>query len=572
MERQIKSIPAAAGLAIGTVVWLRKQDRTDDAPSHVSEGEVEAEISRFHAAVATAREQITELRNTTAKQVGEEEASVFDAHLAFLGDPAYVDETIGRIRRETLSAIGACSAVTKETSDMLASLPDEYLSARAADIRDVGDRLLGLLSSETKGTVTFAPGSVVVADELTPSQTAELTSDVVGLVTRRGSKTGHAAIIARTLGIPMVVGAGDALDGLGDGQTVVVDGDAGTVDVEPDAAELEAVRARQAERAKHRAEALAAVRDAAVTADGHRIEVLANIGSPKDVAAALAGGAEGVGLFRTEFLYQESDHWPTEAEQFEAYRAVLEAFGDAPVIIRTLDIGGDKPLPYAEMPKEDNPFLGQRAVRFCLANPHVFRTQLRALLRAATFGNLHVMVPMVENVEEVEAVRALFDECRDQLKAEGQTFGDLKLGIMVEIPAAAVMADVLAPHVDFMSIGTNDLTQYTLAVDRGNERIENLYDASHPAVLRLIRMTCDAAAKVGIPVGVCGELAGDAAMAETLVGLGVTELSMSATRIADVKVKLRGVTTDRARALADEVLTLASAALVQARVQAFAQA
>lgn len=568
MERRVDAIPAAAGLRVGKVVWLRKQTRTNDLPEHISADAVDTEVSQFETAIATASQQITELRNTTAKQVGEEEASVFDAHLAFLADPAYVDEIVDRIRRETESAVAACSAVTKETSDMLAALPDEYLSARADDIRDVGDRLLGLLSSETKGAVTFEPGSVVVADELTPSQTAELTSDVVGLVTRRGSKTGHAAIIARTLGIPMVVGAGDVLDGLVDGQTVVVDGDAGTVVVEPDAAELAAVHARQAEQAKHREQALAAVHEPAVTADGRRIEVFANIGSPKDVEAALAGGAEGVGLFRTEFLYQESDHWPTEAEQFEAYRAVLEAFGDAPVIIRTLDIGGDKPLSYAQMPTEDNPFLGERAVRFCLANPDVFRTQLRALLRAAAFGNLHVMVPMVENVEEVEAVRALFDDCQQQLKAEGQTVGELKLGIMVEIPAAAVMADVLAPHVDFMSIGTNDLTQYTLAVDRGNERIANLYDASHPAVLRFIRMTCDAAAKVGIPVGVCGELAGDAVMAETLVGLGVSELSMSATRIADVKLKLRDVTTESARVLADEVLTLASAALVQARVQA----
>lgn len=568
MGRKISGIPAASGLAIGTVAWLKKAARTDDLPTHITASRVEAETKRLQSAAEVAREQITQLREATAEQIGEAEAAVFDAHLAFLSDPSYFDEIVARVGRDLVSPEAACAAVTTEVSDMLAALPDEYLSARADDIRDVGDRLLGLLSNQGASPSTaFAAGSVVVADELTPSQTAQLTNEVVALVTRRGSKTGHAAIIARTLGIPMVVGAGEVLDGLEDGATVVIDGDAGTVDIGPTEAELRSVRERQQAQAIKREQAMAAVHGQAVTQDGKRIEVFANIGSPKDVETALTNGAEGVGLFRTEFLYQENDHWPTEDEQFVAYVQVLTAFDGAPVIIRTLDIGGDKPLPYAELPKEDNPFLGERAIRFCLAHPEIFRTQLRALLRASVKGNLHVMVPMVENVDEVEAVKALLYECRGELLAEGVDTAEIKLGIMVEIPAAAMMADVLAQHVDFMSIGTNDLTQYTLAVDRGNERIANLYDAAHPAVLRLIGKTCSAAAQAGIPVGVCGELAGDPAMAETLVGLGVTELSMSAMRIAEVKARVRQVRSNSARALADEVQQLPSTAAVLARVK-----
>jgi len=554
MGRVITGIGASAGVAVGKILWWKKVVR-NIPQAQLSTEQVDLEIARFGEAVSAAEEQIRTLKSETERRIGKKEAAVFEAHLAFLRDPAYVGEVKDRVAKEQVNAEHVLENVTTEMHDMLRALPDEYLSARADDIRDVGDRLLGILTGqEPFNPLLTPPQTVVMAEELTPSETAQLNDNVVAMVTQRGSKTGHAAIIARTMGIPMVLGVTE-VDDLSDGTTVIVDGDAGVITVHPSADEVTAARQRAEEQAKHMEQVMANVKEPAVTRDGKRIDVFANIGSPKDVAAALNYGAEGIGLFRTEFLYQENDHWPTEDEQFEAYKAVLSAFGEKPVIIRTLDIGGDKKLPYFDMPQEDNPFLGERAIRFCKANPEVFRTQLRALLRAGAFGNLWILLPMVENIDEIEDTKSRLAQYRLELTAEGQTVANkIPVGIMVEIPAAAIMADALAPHVDFFSVGTNDLTQYSLAVDRGNERIAHLYDAAHPAVLRLIGMTCKAAAKANIPVGVCGELAGDARLAEVLVGLGVTELSMSAKQIAGVKAKVRTTSADSAAKTANKVL------------------
>lgn len=555
--KHMKGIGAAPGLSIGHAVWWRK------VSPHVEEQSVtdtDKEIKRLAASVAEAKEQITQLRETTRKRMGEEEAGIFDAHLAFLEDPAYIGEMENRIRDVKKNATFICQQVTKELSQMMASLEDEYMKARADDIRDVGERLLLLLTGvQPFDPSLLQPGSIVVAEELVPSDTAQFPKGIAGMVTARGSKTAHAAIMARTLGIPAVLGLSDSIEEIENGDTIIINGHEGTITVNPSSEVEEKARLAIQQQQALREEALEKADQDAYTANGDRIQVFANIGSLKDVQTALDHKAEGIGLFRTEFLYLENDHWPTEEEQYEIYKKVLDSFGDKPVVIRTLDIGGDKDLPYADLPEEENPFLGHRAIRFCLANPDIFKVQLRALLRASIHGNLWIMLPMVENVAEIRKAKDLLTQCRQELTSEGVTTGDVQIGIMVEIPAAALIADRLAKEVDFMSIGTNDLTQYTLAADRGNEHVAHLYDPVHPAVLQLVRLTCDAARKEGIVAGMCGELAGDPEMTEILIGLGLQELSMSAGTIPEVKENIRKVQSDQARIQADRVLEMESA-------------
>lgn len=553
MTEQMKGVGAAPGLAIGQVIWWRKEKPVVET-RHVDQPE--SELAKLQKAIEQAKEQISKLRETAAKRMGEEEAAVFDAHLAFLDDPSFTGEMQNRIQAQKKNAEAVCAEVTEEMSAMLASLDDEYMQARADDIRDVGNRLLLLLMGKTPFDPSLLePGSVVVSEELTPSDTAQFPEGIAGMVTAKGSKTAHAAIMARTLGIPAVLGLGAVIEKLRDGDVLIIDGDKGEITVNPSAEAERAAREQIEKQKKARERALAEAAQDAVTKDGKRIQVFANIGSLNDVEIALKNHAEGVGLFRTEFLYLENDHWPTEEEQYQAYSKVLKAFGTRPVVIRTLDIGGDKDLPYADLPKEENPFLGHRAIRYCLANPDIFKTQLRALLRASVHGTLWIMFPMIENLSEVRAAKALLNECKSELKQEGIAFSDsIPVGIMIEVPAAAVTADLLAKEVDFMSIGTNDLTQYTLAADRGNEQVAHLYDAAHPAVLRLVQMTCRAAEKAGIIVGMCGELAGDPAMAEVLIGLGLHELSLSAGSIPEVKQAVRRVDSKAAKELADEAV------------------
>lgn len=553
MSQVLKGVGAAPGLSIGQAVWWRKEKPTVESRQVENP---EEEITKLQQAITHAKTQINELRQIAAERMGEEEAAVFDAHLAFLDDPAFTGEMENRIRSQQKNAEAICLEVTEEMSAMMASLDDDYMQARADDIRDVGNRLLLLLLGKTPFDPSLLkPGSVVVSEDLTPSDTAQFPDGVAGMITAKGSKTAHAAIMARTLGIPAVLGLGSAIQQVKDGDTIIVDGTAGDILLNPSPDAEKEARGKMEQQQRAREQALKEAGQDAVTADGKRIQVFANIGSLNDVEIALANHAEGVGLFRTEFLYLENDHWPTEEEQFQAYSQVLKAFGERPVVIRTLDIGGDKDLPYAELPKEENPFLGHRAIRYCLSNPEMFKTQLRALLRASVHGTLWIMFPMIENLAEIRAAKALLAECRQELNQEGVSVADsIPVGIMIEVPAAAVTADLLAQEVDFMSIGTNDLTQYTLAADRGNEQVAHLYDAAHPAVLRLVEMTCQAAEKAGIIVGMCGELAGDPEMTEVLIGLGLKELSMSSGTIPEVKQQVRQVDSGKAKALADEAL------------------
>lgn len=550
----LKGVGAAPGLSIGKAVWWKKEqpEITTTSIEHV-----EQEIDRFQQAVQKTQEQIQKLRDLAAKKMGEAEAAVFDAHAAFLIDPAFVGEMENRIRTKKQNAESICQEVVDEMVTLFSQLEDEYMQARADDIRDVGNRLLlNLLGKTPFDPSLLTAGSVVIAEELTPSDTAQFPEGIAGMITAKGSKTAHAAIMARTLGIPAVLGLGKEIEKIEDDASLIIDGTNGEILLNPSEEKItstqEAIEKQKAALAK----ALQEAKEDAKTGDGVRIHVLANIGSLADVEPARKKYAEGVGLFRTEFLYQENTHWPTEDEQYDAYKKVLEAFAGKPVIIRTLDIGGDKDLPYAELPKEENPFLGHRAIRYCLANPEMFKTQLRALLRASIYGELWIMFPMIGSVSEVRAAKALLEEAKQELSTRGETYSDdIKVGIMVEIPAAAITADLIAPEVDFMSIGTNDLTQYTLAADRGNELVAPLYDAAHPAVLRLVQMTAEAAAKHNVIVGMCGELAGDPTMTEILVGLGLKELSMSAGAIPEVKQAIRKVKMEDAKKLAKKAIS-----------------
>ncbi|MDI3257537.1 MAG: phosphoenolpyruvate--protein phosphotransferase [Kyrpidia sp.] len=533
-------LPAAPGTAIGTGIWLRSSPAPAVEEIPVNDEDVQRELSRLGQAIERVRLRIRDMRRQTAARLGESEAAIFDAHLAFLDDPAYVGEMKRRIPFEKKNAEWICRQLTDETAAMLEQLPDEYLRARSHDVRSVGDQLIEELAGRTRDAVRWPEEAVVIAEDLAPSELMQLPREVVALALLRGSRIGHAAILARAMGIPMVVGLGEEFRQVRDGQVLIVDGQSGLVRVDPDGETAARARERIQNLNRQRQQALTRVHEPARTEDGVAIRVLANMGNPSEIQTALSRGAEGVGLFRTEFLYLERSNWPAEEEQFRVYREMVEAFRDRPVVIRTLDIGGDKLLPYEDREPEDNPFLGLRGIRFCLARPDIFKAQLRAMLRAGAFGDLRILLPMVIDAKEVAEVKGIIYQCREELRNEGTDVPDrIPIGVMVETPAAAILAGELAKEADFLSIGTNDLTQYTLAVDRNNARIAHLFDHAHPAVLRLIQHTCEAAAKSGVPVSICGELAADPEMTGLLLKYGVRTLSMNPEAIPLVKEAVR---------------------------------
>ncbi len=558
----VRGIAAAPGIAIGPVFHLRVQEiAVDDVPF----AGVEAERARLEEALTAARAQLARVGERLAERAADE-AAIFEVHAEILDDPELKEQVHARIAQEQTAA-HAWQAVVEQRAAQVAALDDALLAERAADLRDVGQRVLRLLVGEADGPSLPQKPSIVVAHDLTPSDTAALSGrGVLGFCTAVGGPTAHAAIIARALGLPAVVGAGAGVLAL-DGETMVIlDGRAGTLAVAPDEATLAAARSRQERRRAERETAVAAAAEPAVTQDGHRVEVVANVGGVEDAREAAAAGAEGVGLLRTEFLFLDRKTPPTEDEQAQVYRDIVNALDGHPIIVRTLDIGGDKPLPYIDVPQEANPFLGERGIRLCLARPDLLRQQVRAILRAAEAGPIRIMFPMVADLNEWRQARDLVEEERAALGAP-----PVEMGIMVEIPSAALMSDLFAPEVDFFSIGTNDLTQYTLAIDRTHPTLAVHSDGLHPAVLRLIARTVDAAHAHDKWVGVCGELGADPDAVPILLGLGVDELSVSVPAVASVKAQIRDLVLTEAEALAQRALACARADEVRNLVSSAAE-
>ncbi|MGF6538973.1 phosphoenolpyruvate--protein phosphotransferase [Paraburkholderia youngii] len=551
-------VSASPGLSVGKIVQFRQQvievNEAGESPQR--------ERAQLEAAQHQARQQIEGLKATLTDP---SKAQILDAHLELLDDPDLDDAAISSISEGKGAGFAWRDAFQNQAS-MLEKLDNPLLRERAGDIRDVGRRVLALLAGVKQAQIDVPEESILIAEELSPSDTTSLDrSKVLGFCTTTGGATSHVAILARSLGIPAICGIDARALQLADGTPVVLDGSRGSLRRNPSAEELEKARERiRRQAAKREDEKLAAAR-LAMTADGHRVEVVANIRNAQEARDAVAGGAEGVGLLRSEFLFDARDTAPSEDEQATEYCAVAEALGrERTLVVRTLDVGGDKPLSYMPLPKEDNPFLGLRGVRVSLERPDIFRTQLRAILRAAPLGNLHVMFPMITTVEEVRAARKIL------LEEAGDRAASVKVGVMIEVPAAALIAEPLAREVDFFSIGTNDLTQYTLAMDRGHPQLAKQADALHPAVLRLIGMTVDGAHQHGKWVGICGGIASDAMAVPVLVGLGIDELSVSIPAVGSIKAQLARITTDEAKKLAAEVLRLGTAAEVRAHLSRFA--
>lgn len=527
-------IPASRGYAIGQA-FIKKHVELNITDEKVQDVAKEKDLLR--KACEKSKVQLEKIKKKALDSMGEEKAMVFDAHLMLFDDPEFIGAIEGEIENNGLNALKAASDVSSSYVAIFESMEDEYMRERAADIKDVAKRLMNNLAGVEDSFDIEETNTIVIAHDLTPSDTAQLDKEkVIAFLTNIGGRTSHSAIMARTLEIPAVVGLHDITESVQNGDILIVDGIEGRVIIDPDHETVTKYVALQEAYNQEKEELKKLVDVKAKTKSGKRIEVAGNIGKPEDVHKVLENGADGIGLFRTEFLYMDRDDMPTEEEQFESYKYVLEKMEGKPVVIRTLDIGGDKQLPYLAMPNEMNPFLGYRAIRLCLDRTDLFKIQLRALLRASVYGNLKVMFPMVSSLSEFQKSKELVEECTLELKAEGHAVSDsIEWGIMVEIPAAAVMADELAKHVDFFSIGTNDLIQYTLAADRMSEKVSYLYDPMHPAVLRLIKMTIDGAHSQGKWCGMCGEMAGDETAIPTLVEYGLDEFSMSASSVLRAK-------------------------------------
>lgn len=552
----IQGIAAAPGIAIGSIFQLKRADiDVEETFAGASEEE-----NRLQVAIEQARGQVAALRQRMQQRQATSEADIFDVHLEILNDPDLLETVLAKIQDERKGAAQAWQSTIEDRAAALSDLNDPLLAARAADIHDVGYRVLRLLvGADDEGVRLPSHPVIVAANDLTPSDTASLPRDrVLGFCTAVGGPTAHSAIIARALSLPAVVSAGPGVLALDNGSTVILNGDAGTLTLNPDDATIAEARRRQEQWQARRAAAASAAARPAVTQDGHRVEIVANVGGVDEAEQAQEAGAEGVGLLRTEFLFLDRSHAPGEEEQFRVYRDVVLALQNQPVIVRTLDVGGDKPLPYINVPAEDNPFLGERGIRLCLNRPALLRQQVRAILRAAEHGPLRIMFPMVADIGELRRAKAIVEEVRTELDAPR-----VDIGIMIEVPAAALMADALAAEVDFFSIGTNDLTQYTLAMDRQHPLLAGQSDGLHPAVLRLIARTVDAAHAAGRWVGVCGELGADPKAVPVLVGLGVDELSVSVPAVATVKAQIRSLSLEQAQVLAKKALACATAADVR---------
>ena len=557
---RIQGISGSRGVAVGNVYrYIQEEIVIPDYT--VADDKVEEEIGKFAAAMAATLKQLDTIRQKALDEMGPEEAAIFEAHMQIAQDPSLSDGIKSLVESSHTNVVAATAQTIETFANIFLGMEDAYMRERGADIKDIGDRLMrNMLGMNPRGLSHISGEVILVAQDLAPSDTASLDKNVVkGIVTAAGGPTSHAAIMARTLEIPAVMGVGD-IESFVDGDKAVVLGTDGIVEINPSDADWD----EYTNQAAAFQEELKRLRESAnleaTTTDGHHVELFGNIGKAKDAKNALTMGAQGIGLYRTEFLYMENDELPAEDVQFEEYKKVAQDMKGKPVIIRTMDIGGDKELKCLDLPSEMNPFLGYRAIRISLNRPDIFKVQLRALLRASAFGDIHIMYPMIASVEEVKQANAMLDECKEELTAEGKEFNnDIKVGIMIEVPAAAVISPILAKYVDFFSIGTNDLCQYTLAVDRMNEAIGSLYQPLHPGVLRLIKHVIDASHEQGKFTGMCGELASDPVATMILLGLGLDEFSMTASSIPLIKNILRSVSKAECEEVANKALTMDTA-------------
>ncbi|OTA17731.1 phosphoenolpyruvate-protein phosphotransferase [Xenorhabdus beddingii] len=553
----ISGILVSPGIAFGKALLLKEDPITINHKKIIPE-QVEQEISRFKQGRDKSSAQLEIIRQTAEKNLGAEKAEIFEGHIMLLEDEELEQEIVTLIKKNLATADAAVDSVIEDQAKALEELDDEYLKERAADVRDIGKRLLkNILDMPIIDLGSIDEEVILVASDLTPSETAQLNLEkVLGFITDLGGRTSHTSIMARSLELPAIVGTSKATKQIKNGSYLILDAVNNQIYVDPSDTEIEQLKTAKSEYLAEKTE-LAKLKDLpAITLDGHQVEVCANIGTVRDVKGAERNGAEGIGLYRTEFLFMDRDTLPTENEQFEAYKAVAEAVGNQSIVIRTMDIGGDKDLPYMNLPKEENPFLGWRAIRICLDRKEILHSQLRAILRASAFGKLRIMFPMIISVEEIRELKAELALLKEQLRNENKAFDEsIEVGVMVETPAAATIAHHLAKEVDFFSIGTNDLTQYTLAVDRGNELISHLYNPMSPAVLNLIKQVIDASHAAGKWTGMCGELAGDERATLLLLGMGLDEFSMSAISIPGIKKLIRNTHYDDAKALAEQALT-----------------
>lgn len=539
---QIFGKGVSKGVAAGPISFYRRASGV--IPRH-EVSDTAAELERFRAARETAKEQLAKLYDKALAEAGEDAAMLFEAHQMMLDDLDFVESIEGMIENDRVNAEAAVSDTGAQFAEMFAAMDDSYMQARAADIRDISARVIGILTGEGESGIVSDVPCIVAADDLAPSETVQLDKALIlGFITAGGSANSHTAILARTMGIPAIISAGDALQPEMEGKYAIIDGQTGEAVIEPDDAERERLLKKQAKE-KALKELLDQLKGKPnVTKDGRNVMVYCNIGSPADIDAVLQNDGGGIGLFRSEFLYLQGSDYPTEDEQFEAYKTVAERMGGKRVIIRTLDIGADKQADYFHLNKEENPAMGLRAIRICLTRPEVFRTQLRALYRASAYGKIAIMFPMITSVWEVQEIKRICRNIRAELAEEGVPMADkVELGIMIETPAAVMMSAELAREVDFFSVGTNDLTQYTLAVDRQGVGLDRFFDAHHPAVLRMLRMAAENAHKAGIWIGICGELGADAELIETFLSMGIDELSVSPSAVLPLRSAIRSIDT-----------------------------
>lgn len=552
----MKGIGVSPGISIGKV-FLKEEIEIKVEKKNIESSS--DEIAKLNDSIEKSLKEVKSIHEYALKNLGEKEAEIFSAHKLMLEDPEFIGLIKGKIEDENVNAEWGVQEASNNYISILENMDNEYLKERAADIKDISKRLINnLMGIENISLSTLEEECIIVSKDLAPSDTAQMRKDkVLGFVTEVGGRTSHTSIMARTLELPAVVGVKDIIKAVKSNDIIIIDGDEGTIIINPTQDEINAYKEKRKAFEEFKNKLKELKNSKSISKDGHKVEIAGNIGTPKDIDKVIENGGEGVGLYRTEFLYMDRDKLPTEEEQFKSYKIVAEKLEGRPLVIRTLDVGGDKELPYLEMPKEMNPFLGYRAIRLCLDRVDIFKVQLRAILRASAYGNVKIMFPMVSNLKEFRDAKQILEEMKSELRAENIPFNEnIEVGIMVEIPSAAIQSDVFAKEVDFFSIGTNDLIQYTLAVDRGNENISYLYSQYHPAVLRLIKMTIENGHKEGIWVGMCGEAAGDERLIPILLGMGLDEFSMSASSILKARYTIKNISKVEMENMIEEVLNL----------------